>query len=792
MYRSLYNSKAYNGSSAADAYAFADKALLDTNQGGLGYLVYTIPNGEKLIGTNFKLNPNATLGYKDNDYYYIPDDWYGEMFDNGNLRQEYNVSVSGSTDKLNYYMSAGYLDDSGIVANSGFTRYTGRVKADYQAKKWLKVGANVGYTYYNIKEPGGQTDWGSSGNLFQVTNNIAPIYPIYVRNADGSIKVDDRGITVYDFGGSSTNFTRAYMPLANPGITLQLNKNNGFTDVINSKWYAILTPIDGLSITANIGANVRNKRSNVLGNQFYGSSVSSQGFVSVDHYREFAVNQQYLANYKKMFAEVHNIDILAGFEKYDLKMQYLGGSNTMLYNPYVGELDNAVQTPPNVYSYTNTYSTMGVLARAQYDYDGKYFASASFRRDASSRFHPDNRWGNFGSVGAAWLISKENFMKDISWIDLLKIKASYGIQGNDNLGNYYAYQDQYKVTNSNGDFAVAFSYKGNKDITWETSYAFNGGFDFELFKGRLNGTVEYFNRKTVDLLYNQPVPISLGYSSIPMNVGSIVNNGIEIDLNGIIYKNRNIEWSANVNATHYKNKITDLAESVKETGIKYSNAIYRIGGSLYNAYLKVYAGVDEMTGKALYYVDPDNGDYTTTDDWSKAKQSDGGSTLAKLYGGFGTSVKAYGFDFSVQFSYQLGGKLYDGTYETLMHGGDAPGTNFHKDILNAWTPENRHTNVPRLNSLDDTYQKMSTRFQVSSDYLSLNSIVLGYTIPKNLVQKLTISNLRVYLSADNVAVIAAKKGLDPRQYIGLGSSTGSGNFNYSALRSISGGISLSF
>ena len=793
LYRALYNAKAYNGSSAAAAYAYADVALLDDKNGGVGYMVYTVPGGEKFIGTNFKLNPRATLGYSDGEYYYIPDNWYDEIFDKGNLRSEYNFSVSGSTDKLNVYLSAGYLNDSGIVSGSGFERFTTRMKADYQAKDWLKIGANTAYTYYDSKAPGGQTSWGSSGNLFYVTNMIAPIYPMYVRNADGTIKVDNRGITVYDFGGSSTNFTRSFMALANPAITLKLDKYHAYTDVINSKWYATANIIEGLQFTATVGANIRNQRSNNLYNQFYGGSVGSQGAVSVSHYREFGVNQQYLLTYKKNIATNHNIDLLVGYESYNLKLQNLGGSNTKLYNPYIGELSNAIQIPPSVYSYTDTYTTQGILARAQYDFKEKYFLSASYRRDASSRFHPDKRWGNFGSIGGAWLISKENFMSSINWIDMLKIKASYGIQGNDNLGNYYAYLDQFTVTNSSGDFSVAFAYKGNKDITWETSYAFNGGVDFELFGSKLTGTVEYFSRKTVDLLYNQPVPISLGYSSIPMNVGSIVNNGVELELNGTILKTNNILWTANFNATHYKNKITDLAETPKKAGgIKGSNYIYRIGGSLYNSYLRKWAGVDPETGKSLYYVDPDKGDMTTTDDYTKAVQCDLGSTLAKVYGGFGTTINAFGFDLSIQLSYQLGGKLYDGSYEQLMHQGDDPGTNWSMDILKAWTPEKPSTKYPRLDASIDTYQKQSSRFLTSSDYLSFNNVMLGYTLPKNLVKSLKLSTVRIYVSGDNLGVISARKGLDPRQSLGLGSSTTSGNYSYSAMRTISAGISLSF
>ena len=796
-YRALYNSQFYNGKSASESYAYADRVLLDANNGGLGYLVYTVPEGQKLIGTNFKLNPNATLGYSDGSYYYTPDDWYDEIFGKGNLRQEYNVTISGASDKLSYYVSAGYLDDNGIIDNSGFERFSGRAKADYQAKPWLKVGTNIAYTYYNIKSPSGQTsdDWGSTGNLFYISNLIAPIYPMYVRNADGSIKVDDRGMTVYDFGSGSTNFNRPTL-MGNPAGTLALDDQNTYSDMLSTKWYATITPIEGLSITATLGANVLNQRANALQNPFYGSGVSAQGYVSVEHQRIFDINQQYMATYKTTFNNVHNLDLLAGFESYSHKIQYLGGSNSMLYNPFIGELNNAINTPPSVSSYTNEYVTMGYLARAQYDYDGKYFVSASYRRDASSRFHPDHRWGNFGSVGLAWLMSKETFMEDLTWINMLKLKASYGVQGNDNLGTgsayYYAYADQFTVNNSNGDYSVVFAYKGNKDLTWETSHAFNVGFDFELFGSRLNGTVEYFSRKTSDLLYNQPVPISFGYSTVPKNVGSIINKGIELDLNGVLYRSKNIEWGANFNLTHYKNKITDLDPTVKENGIRYSNAIYRIGGSLYNAYLPVYAGVNPENGLPQYYVDPDNGDYTITTSYELAQQSDLGSTLAKVYGGFGTTLNVYGFDLGIQLSYQLGGKVYDGTYEALMQTGDLMGQNFHKDVLNAWTPENPNTDIPRMCTSDISSQRMSSRFLVSSDYLSFNNVTIGYTLPKRWIAKLGISNLRLYVTGDNLGVITCRKGFDPRQYFGLGSSTGSGNFSYSALRTITGGVTLNF
>jgi TonB-linked SusC/RagA family outer membrane protein len=800
FYKALYNSKAQNGNSAAVSHAFAQSALFDKSNGGLGYQVYTVPAGENLIGTNFKLNPNATLGYKDNDYYYTPDNWYNELFDKGNVRQEYNASVSGSTDKLNFYFSAGYLDDSGLISGSGFTRYTTRSKVDYQAKKWLKIGANMAYTYYNIKSPGAQTSWGSSGNLFYVADMMAPIYPMYVRNADGSLKIDNNGTQVYDFG-NSTNQIRAFMALSNPAITLQLDKHNAYTDVINSKYYAIVDIIEGLKFNVNIGSNVRNQRSSNLYNLFYGSAVSDEGDVDVSHYREVGLNQQYLLTYNKSIG-LNNFDILAGYELYSLTIQNLSVSSKKLYSPDVAEIDNAIYSPAAVSSNTDYYKTAGFLARVQYDYASRIFASASYRRDGSSRFSPENRWGNFGSFGGAWLINKENFFENLNanWIDQLKIKASYGIQGNDNLGNYYASSDQDGVSNSNGKFATIFDYKGNKNITWETSYSLNTGVEFALFKERLNGSVEYFSRKTVDLLYNQPVPVSWGYSTIPMNIGSLINKGIEVDLNATLVKTKDINWSVNVNATSYKNKILDLAESIKETGIKGTMSKFQIGGSLYDTFLREYAGVNHDNGKALYYMADADGNYildsdgakTTTDDWSKTKQINLGSTLAKLYGGFGTTLTFKGFDLTAGFSYQLGGRMYDFSYEELMHNGDNAGLNWHMDILDAWSEDNTDSNIPRLNSGDDSYQLLSSRFLVSSDYLSLNSLNIGYTLPRNLTQKLDIKNVRVYFAGDNLGLITVRKGLDPRQTLGATSYTAAGSHLYSAPRTISAGVSLTF
>ena len=453
-------------------------------------------------------------------------------------------------------------------------------------------------------------------------------------------------------------------------------------------------------------------------------------------------------------------------------------------------IDSSITDDGTIYQNGQAVAKIQVTDFEDYDYLEKYFASASFRRDASSRFHPDNRWGNFWSVGLGWLMNKESFLQNTSWIDMLKFKISYGAQGNDNIGNYYAYLDQYTVSNSNNDFALALSYKGNKDITWETSHSFNTGFDFEFFKGRLSGTVEYFSRKTTDMLYNKPMNASAGYASIPMNVGSMTNKGVELDLNGLLIETNDLTWRMNFNLTHFKNTINELDPSLNGEMIS-GSYIYREGESRYQFYLRKYAGVDE-NGVAQYYKDITDAEGNVTGqekttDAPNATRYATGDILPKVYGGFGTSLNAYGFDFSISFAYQLGGRMYDNGYASLMNSGTDPGQNWHKDILKAWTADNKGSNIPRLSATDQYANYLSDRFLTKSDYLSINSITLGYTLPKSWVRSLNISSLRVYMSADNVALFSKRKGFDPRQ-----SYTTASADVYSPIRAISGGLSLSF
>lgn len=807
-YRMMYNSQVYAGKSPAEAYAYADANIFNQNNGGLGYQVFTVPSGEKFIGEDFKMNPKATLGYSDGEYFYIPDNWYSDTF-HSSFRQEYNLSVSGSRDRLNYYGSVGFLNDGGIVNNSDYKRYTARINVDWQAKPWMKVSTSMSYAHSDSQTASYTSTYGSSGNVFYVTNMMGPIYPLYVRDASGKIMYEN-GMKVYD--ANQTNFVRPSF-VGNAVRDNEVNSRRNYTDFITGKWGVTLTPVEGLSLTANVGLTNDNSRYNALYSRF-GSQSSTDGLAYVSHDRAFAVNNQYLAEYKTDFnGSGHDLTVLAGYEIYKYKEQFLEGQNDHLFDPYIGELGNADGTGSRqLSSYTADYMTQGFLSRVQYDYSERYFVSGSYRRDGSSRFAPGHRWGNFGSIGAAWLISSEYFMDAAWWLDMLKLKASYGVQGNDNLypnsnyaRKYYPYSDNYthSYNEETGEYSTELAYKGNGSLTWESSHSFNVGVDFGVLSGLLNGSIEFFSRKTTDLLYSKDVPLSSGNPTgyYPVNVGSIVNNGFEITLDGIIMNWEDLLWTWNLNMSHYRNRITALDSSVSEKGIIGSNYIYKVGGSLYDAYMRKFAGVNQENGKAQWYkktLDKDGewtGESTITEVFSEASQYDLGSVLPKLYGGFGTSVKAYGFDFSAQFSFQLGGRYYDGTYQALMHTSSSAGTAWHKDALKSWTEERPSSEFPRLDGDTSVGQTAVSNYLISSNYLSINNITLGYTLPERVTSAVNIDELRVYVSADNLAVISARRGVDPRYSMGLGSLTSGSGLNsgsYSAMRTITAGVTLTF
>ena len=757
-----------------------------------------MPENEFLIGNNGKLNPNATLGrkftYNGNEYYITPDDWSDAAYQNG-LRQEYTITASGANEMSSFYGSVNYLDNEGITLNSDYKRFSGRLKADYQLKPWLKVSGNFNYSHYNSNYLGEDGDASSSGNVFALTQ-IAPIYPLYIRDGNGNILFDkESGINMYDYGdGTVIGLTRPYMSQSNPLSSNQLDINNTEGNSLNAVGTAEIRFLKDFKFTSVNSVFTDESRITTTINPFYGQYASQNGIVYKYHVRNWAYNYQQLLNWTHSFSK-HNVEVMLGHEYYRTRYYYLMGSKSNQFSIGNSELAGAVISGTQN-SYTNDYNVEGFFGRALYNYDEKYFGSISYRRDASSRFHPDNRWGNFWSFGGAWLISKEKWF-NASWVDELKLKASYGEQGNDNISNYL-YINTYSIENSNDQIAVVPNSYGNKDITWETNANFNIGAEFSFFRGRLAGSIEYFNRKTSDMLFSLPLSPSFGYRSKYTNIGDMENRGVEVELNGDIIRSRDLTWSANVNLTAYKNEITRLPEeNISMTvdnvrGFSSGSYFYGEGISMYTFYMKQYAGVDPETGVALYWKDETdaNGNVTgrtKTADYSDASYHLCGTALPDVYGGFGTSLSWKGLEVSVNFSYQIGGKVYDTTYASEMNS-STRGTIMHSDLLNAWTPENTNTNVPRIQYGDSYTASASDRFLTNASYLCLQNFSVAYNLPVKLLSNIGISNLRLYVTGDNLWTWSKRQGLDPRQSI---SGTVTSAY-YAPMRTISGGVSITF
>ena len=817
QYGAVRDYRLLNGDNDSEAWRYANENLFGpAANGGLGYNIWTYPEGQYLIGRDGKLNPNATLGrvinYKGNDYLITPDDWEDEGTRTG-VRNEYNVSVSGASEKANFYASMGYLKNEGITQNSDMERITARLRADYQAKKWLKVGANVSYTKFDYNSLSNNGTSTSTGNIWAFTSQMAPIYPIWVRDGEGNIKVDNNGILIMDYGTGTTSskddpgLVRPFIGDANPVQDVRLNTQNSEGNALSAHGFADFTIIPGLVFTINATANLDETRYTYVYNPYYGQFDTTGGTVEKYHYRTYDYNVQQLLNYNTTIADKHNIGAMIGHEYYDIRQYTLGASKSKMFSQTNKELSGAVVDGQSSSSTKSRYNNEGWFARLQYDYDTKYFVSASLRRDASSRFDPDYRWGTFWSLGGAWLLNKEKFMSNVKWVDELKFKASIGSQGNDNIGSYL-YTDRYSISNSSGNIGTAFEGKGTKDISWETNTNFNTGFEFTLFK-KLTGSLEYYYRKTTDMLFEFSVAPSLGYTSYYDNIGDLYNTGFELTLNYNILKNKNLSWDVHANIASLKNRITKLADDKKVS------KVYGVDGQVYNGYtdgnfyvaedlsiytwyIKDYAGVNE-NGQAMWYKNTfdDDGNWTgreTTTSWSKADYYVvDETTVPKFYGGFGTNFEAYGFDFSINCSYQLGGKQYDSTYATFMTNPSSnhAGYHFHKDLLDAWTTTNTGSDIPRFvfATGDDQYAtSYSTRFLTSASYLNIENINIGYTFPAKWTTKALINKLRIYAACENVAYFSKRKGFDPRQsYTATTNAT-----RYSPMRSFSIGINATF
>lgn len=635
---------------------------------------------------------------------------------------------------------------------------------------------------------------------------MAPIFPLYLRQKDENgnifIPTDERGLPLYDLGSSTLGVNRPFLNNTNPVASNNYDKSQTKGHQLNGTFTADFQITDFLK--ANLTSTIIWGQSNstAYANPFFGAKTVVKGELGKASSESWRQNHVQTLTYFDNFGK-HNVTLMLGHEYYKINTTYLSATAEGGFSPSILQI-SAFAKKKDSSGYESGYNVEGYFGNAQYNYDNKYFGSFSYRRDASSRFAKENRWGSFWSVGAAWLINKEAWF-NAPWVDELKLKASIGQQGNDNIKNW-AYTDLYTLTQvSDTEMSASFARLGNKNITWETTTNFNIGTEFSFFKGRLSGSFDFYTKKTTDLLFWLNVPESQGTRGYYNNVGDIRNTGVELTLTGHIFRTKDFDWSITANLAHNKTKILKLDSSKKnqyggfyeKSAMDYTLYWYKEGGPLYNGYLHKYAGVNEK-GEALYWVDEDVAEneitghpgkklsYTTTNA-SKASMYETGSLLPKVSGGLSTTVSYKGFDASLSFDFQIGGKVYDMKYAGLMSPmteNSSGGAAIHKDYLKSWSTNNTSSNLPRWQFGDDNGQ-VSDRFLTNAGYFNFQSFTLGYTLPKNLVPY--FSKIRVYCSGENLGFISARKGLDPRfSYDGV---TGT---SYSPTRNISGGIQLTF
>ena len=762
------------GTQAIEVMKGMAKGVLGYNE---EYNPFNMPLQELINPITGKINPTAQLKYHE--------DWKDELSNHNPLRQEYQLSVTGGNKKTQYMISMGYLDEVGLLQTTEFERYTGRVNIDTQAKKWFKTGFNASFaqTSTNYNSASGSV----ISNLWYTSQIMAPIYPVYEHNTDGSLKTDANGNKIYDYGKN-----RIALANSNAIALLHEDKENNTRDNLSARTYIQLSTNDdeygifkGFSLMANLGLDYFNTHEMSYSNPYTGNAATTAGSLTKAVQRQLSYTFNQLLTYQRNIRS-HSLDVMIGHEYYELKQQFLGAQKTGF--PFGGLYElSAAATLSGASSQTDKYAIESFLSRVNYNFAQKYYFSASFRTDGSSRFHKDSRWGKFWSLGTSWRISEESFMKKYDWVNNLTLKASFGSQGNDNIGSYYAYQSLYNMGLSNGSLnGAGINSLENKDLKWEKNENLNIGIEARLFN-RLSLTAEFFNKHTKDLLLNMPKATSSGFDAYPANIGSMRNMGLDVTVTVDILKNSDLKWTLIAMGSHIRNKILKLAD--KPEIISGSN-IFKEGETVNSFYLPISAGVDPLTGNQLYWVDHDKNSnivskYKTDDVTLTANSREiVGNRIPDLYGSITNDFSYKGIDFSILTTYSIGGEMLDGVYGSMMNVG-YKGYVWHKNALRRWQQPGDITDIPKI--MWDQQLRVTDKDLINASYFAIKNITLGYTFPKDWLTKIKMDNIRVYATANNLTLVSHLKGMDP-QY----NFTGTVGYTYTPSRTYSIGIDIKF
>ncbi|TJZ61082.1 TonB-dependent receptor [Sphingobacterium olei] len=778
QWEAIRNTQLDQGKSATDAAIYATDYLVD---GSLKVNIFG-PQYAKPVGLDGKLVAGATPLWNDN---------WGKAISRPGRRQQYDLSASGGSANTRYYFSGGYLNEEGWIRTSNFERYNVRTNIQSKINNWFEAGANVSLSSGFQRSPN-QSD-SNTGNFPNFQRLISNIYPIYERHPDGSYILDEDGNKKWDYGRwRPTTAVSGSNILGSAEHAISGSR----TDAVLLGTNASIKFFEGLSLKTTANVDYRAGSSHSYSHSYYSTGVITEGAGSASRSASRTLNYTVnsFLNYALDLDSKHHVSLLAGPEVYVENSSSLSGSRSGFQ--VLGKTEPSAGTVSGTFNGTSSdYRLASLLGQLNYDYLGRYHFSTSFRRDGSSRFSKQSRWGNFWSVGAAWNVKQENFLKDVSNIDNLNLRLSYGAQGNDKVGNF-AYGGFYSIYNSLDMLGLLPSDLPTPELKWETNLNLNFGADISLFNNRLVAQIDVFDRQSRDLLFTKPLSPSTGYDGINANIGSLSNRGIDGQITVVPFRNQDFHWNATINFGHYTNKITKLPQKEILTGSigQYGNTKKMVeGGSIYDFYIKEWAGVDPENGKATWYKDvvDDSGNITgrtTTANQTEATPYFQGSSLPDLYGGISNTFAYKGFEFSFLVSYNIGGKIFDGDQPMIMHVGSAPGRNWSKEALNRWTPENTDTDFPRLSYVSDPWNTIpSTRFLYSATHARLKNVNLSYRLPNDLVSRWSLTDVRLRFVGENLLTFYGHQGLDPEQTV-----SGSTFYRYPAQKAYSLVLNVSF
>ncbi|THH41449.1 SusC/RagA family TonB-linked outer membrane protein [Neolewinella litorea] len=777
MWEALKNSGAADGDPA-----FASDNIFNS----LGYNPFDVANDE-IVGTDGKLNPNANTIYQSLDWY--------DVMEQSSTRTNYNVNLSTGGDDHRVYFSSSYLEEGGYVVTTEYDRLTSRLNADFDATNWLTMGGSANVTVSNSRGPSSAGS-GSIVNPFGFAKGIGSIYPVYVNDRNGNLVLDQAGNPIFDSGEGYSEYGIGSRPINQGRHALQellLNDERTRNNLYGFRFFADFEVVEGLNFRLNYGRDIQEGISKEYENNIIGDAQPTGRYGEV-RYRRQVENFNQLLTYNKSFNDNHNLDLTLGHESFD--RHYSQNSASAIDQTAEGIFEFAnFATPVRLGGYTSVKRIEGYFARANYNFDTKYYLSLSARRDGSSVFADASRWGTFYSAGVSWRLDQEPFIQNISFIDRLKLRASYGEVGNDDLQDFFLSQPRYSLTSNAGNPAIWWSDIGNNNLQWETIESFDVALEFTLFNNFLDGSLEYYKRNSSDLLYDLPIALSNGHNSFPSNVGDMYNEGVELGLTGNLISKRDFRWSVRATASTFNNEITSLPDPFINGSKRWD-----VGRSRFDFYLLHTANVDPATGDQLFYMyefDEDgnsvpvieNGVHQTTNDWQETERAyTGASSIPDFLGSVSNNLFYKGFSLNILVTYGIGGEILDNGYSAMMHSGSY-GRSLHPDIMNAWRQPGDITDVPRLeNGNIDLVRTQSTRFLTDASFLSLRNVNLSYVFNSRFVKSIGMNNLKLSLTGENLYLMTERDGLDP-QYNLAGTSPGN---DFNPARLITFGLNTNF